>query len=279
MLAVVRRHGGRATARAGGYVHVNTSRYGMDSDNYMSLIMAAYANEDVLYRLSQNPWRGQHRRGVGTDRTRNTYAQPIPTHQLYEEDGYLWKPRRPTAQERLYEIAGRFSPRYQALNFGNVHRGTGQPEERVEWRLFDSVLYPEQVQAQVSLAAAFTDAARRVVANGGQPDQWLEGMSLAAPTPTTTGYTPPANRVPNPRGYGQRFTEHQRGERDGADDRSLFAQLGERLFGSEDPGSHRRSQFDALVASTEWNAPLGETHPQTRNQRVAYTRRSGFGSS
>jgi hypothetical protein len=131
---IVRRHGGRATARTGGHVHVGVGDFDHTVENHNNLLGLAASHEDVLYRLAQNPGRRAHR---GT-----AWCMPnaVPT-QPYRD---------------LIEVRHRNSSHGTALNFQSV---AGQRTDHVEFRMWDSSLDPGVIQAQVKLSLGMTQAA------------------------------------------------------------------------------------------------------------------------
>jgi hypothetical protein len=58
---IVRRHGGRATARTGGHVHVGVGDWGSDPSPHSNLMREFSASEDTIFRVAQNPARNSHR--------------------------------------------------------------------------------------------------------------------------------------------------------------------------------------------------------------------------
>ena len=58
---IIKRHGGKATARTGGHVHVGCGDFDHTVENHNRLLAMAGEYEDTLYRLSHNPHRPAHR--------------------------------------------------------------------------------------------------------------------------------------------------------------------------------------------------------------------------
>lgn len=132
---IVRRHGGRATARTGGHVHVGVGDYDHTVENHTRLLGAFKENEDTLYRLAQNPERRAHR---GTSWCRPNMAPAGP---------YV-NPRG---------LAAMHSGHGLGMNFGAAH--SGQASDHVEFRMWDSSLDPGVIQAQVKVSLGMTHAA------------------------------------------------------------------------------------------------------------------------
>jgi hypothetical protein len=132
---IVRRHGGVATARTGGHVHVGVGDYDHTVDNHARLLGSFKENEDTLYRLSQNPERRSHR---GT-----SWCRPNMV------------PSGPYANAR--NLAAVHSGHGVGLNFGAAH--SGRASDHVEFRMWDSSLDPGVIQTQVKVSLGMTQAA------------------------------------------------------------------------------------------------------------------------
>jgi len=134
---IVRRHGGRASARTGGHVHVGVGDYDHTVENHARLLGSFNENEDTLYRLAQNPEHGAHR---GTSWCRPNMA-----------------PSGPYANPR--SLAAAQAGHGLGMNFGAAH--SGRASDHVEFRMWDSTLDPGVIQTQVKLSLGMTQAALR----------------------------------------------------------------------------------------------------------------------
>ena len=133
---IVRRHGGIATERTGGHVHVGLHDYDHTVENHNRLLQTAAAYEDVLFRLATNPESGEHR---GT-----SWCVPnqVPT------EGYT------TILDAQYENFGH----EVAVNLQHV---TGDRSDHAEFRMWDGSLDPAVIQTQVKVSLALADYALR----------------------------------------------------------------------------------------------------------------------
>lgn len=132
---VVRRHGGTATARTGGHVHVGVGDYDHTVENHTRLLGSFNENEDTLYRLAQNP---EHRTHRGT-----SWCRPNMV------------PARGYANAR--DLALAHGGHGVGLNFGAAHQG--RATDHVEFRMWDSTLDPGVIQTQVKVSLGMTQAA------------------------------------------------------------------------------------------------------------------------
>ncbi|MGB9848873.1 MAG: amidoligase family protein [Moorellaceae bacterium] len=132
---IIRRHGGRATARCGGHIHVGTAEP-LDSRNerWNRLLRLVRANEDLLFRLAAGGESGGRHRG--TD-----YVVPIANRETLVGTGH-----------------------YHAVN---------KRRDTVEFRYFNGTLDPRQIQANVRVAAGIVDAAARDELDRRIPDRVL----------------------------------------------------------------------------------------------------------
>jgi hypothetical protein len=135
---VVRRHGGRATARTGGHVHVSVADYDHTVDNHRRLLAAYREHEDELFRVAQNPERSRHR---GT-----SWCRPNPDLEV----------NFGPARDVVTFVRGHSSHGY-AMNFGGA--ASGSSSSHVEYRMWDSSLDPGTIQTQVKLSLGMTQAA------------------------------------------------------------------------------------------------------------------------
>jgi Putative amidoligase enzyme len=133
---IVRRHGGRATARTGGHVHVGLSDYDHTVENHNRLLATATGYTDTLYRLAQNPEARAHR---GTTWCRPNNA-PGP--------GYT---SLPAVRQANYGHG-------LGLNFQSV---SGNRADHVEFRMWDGSLNPGVIQAHINLSLGLTAAGSR----------------------------------------------------------------------------------------------------------------------
>ncbi|MCC7078881.1 MAG: amidoligase family protein [Acidimicrobiia bacterium] len=133
---IVRRHGGRATARTGQHVHVGVGDYDHTVENHNRLLDVFDSYQDVIYRLAQNPERRRHR---GTH-----WCTPnrVPA------SGYA----------STTHVQNRNYGHHLGLNFQSVN---GRQTDHVEYRMWDSSLDPGVIQAQVNLSLGMTEAAFR----------------------------------------------------------------------------------------------------------------------
>lgn len=138
---IVKRHGGKATARTGGHVHVAAGNYDHTPKNHNNLLKMFKENEDVLYRMAQNPDRNQHR---GTQ-----WCSPnhVPTQDY----------------NTVQEVRQRNNSHGLGLNFQAV---TGSENDHVEFRMWDGSLEPGVIQSQIKMSLGMTEAAFRA-----SPDQ------------------------------------------------------------------------------------------------------------
>jgi hypothetical protein len=130
---IVRRHGGQATTRAGGHIHVGVADFDHTVENHRNLLGVFHEHEDVVYRLAQNPAARQHR------------GQRWCTPNHVPAAGY----------QSVGEVA-RNNPHSRGVNFGGVH---GNSTDHVEFRMWDGSLDPGVIQAQVNLSLGMTHAA------------------------------------------------------------------------------------------------------------------------
>jgi hypothetical protein len=138
---IVRRHGGRASARAGGHVHVGVGDYDHTVEHHNNLLAMFRNHEDVLYRMAQNPERSTHR---GTYWCRPNRVPATPYH----------SPNQVAANHGNHTVG---------MNFGAV---LGRRTDHVEFRMWDSSLDPGVIQTQVKMSLGLTQAA---FASTGEP--------------------------------------------------------------------------------------------------------------
>lgn len=141
---IVKRHGGIASERTGSHVHVSTGSYGRSVDRHAELSRMTSQYEDILYRVSTNPFRGQHR--------------PSEWCAPYEvTDRYIERARNSGVVADYFGSSHAYGINYAASGTGNPSR------DNVEFRQWDGTLNPGIIQAQVKVSAAMVDAAERNV--------------------------------------------------------------------------------------------------------------------
>ncbi|MFI1258956.1 amidoligase family protein [Streptomyces netropsis] len=142
---IVDRHGGHASFRTGGHVHVGMHDFGHDVANHYRLMQTYRAYEDVLFRLAQNPGApgNQHR---GSQWCAPNY---VPSQ------GY----------GSMYDV-GEYAARGEALNLSAAH---GYRSDHGEFRLWDGSLSPSVIQTQVKLSLGITAAAVRDAGSAQEP--------------------------------------------------------------------------------------------------------------
>lgn len=131
----IKEHGGTVSEgkKAGCHVHVGIGDYGNDSTKYSQFLRSMKANEDIIYRLAQNPHAANHR---GTHWCNPNWDIP--------DDGFA----------SVYQT--RFASHYIGVNFAGANRtATGH----VELRMWDGSLDPGVIQAQIKTSLAMVDRA------------------------------------------------------------------------------------------------------------------------
>jgi hypothetical protein len=133
---IVRRHGGTASGRTGGHVHVGLADYDHTVENHNRLLQTVAGHEDTLYRLAQNPERARHR-GM-------TWCRPnsVPARGYADITSVRWSN----------------NGHHTGLNFGAV---AGGRSDHVEFRMWDGSLDPGVIQAHVNLSLGMTAAGSR----------------------------------------------------------------------------------------------------------------------
>ncbi|GAA2213950.1 hypothetical protein GCM10009850_094140 [Nonomuraea monospora] len=132
---IIRAHGGVATVRTGGHIHVSTHDYHHIVANYASVLDYADRHTDTLYRLGHNPEREGHR----GQKWCRPYAPPSA--------GY-------TSIGQVRDLHTRDA----AVNTFGV---AGKPTDHIEFRMWDGSLDPAVIQAQVKVSLALVEAAFR----------------------------------------------------------------------------------------------------------------------
>ncbi|MEU5421445.1 amidoligase family protein [Streptomyces sp. NPDC020667] len=155
MCDIIQRHGGVASARTGGHVHVSVPDYDHNVENHNRLLGTVSAYEDVVYRLAHNPDRRQHR-------------------------GLRWcEPNR--APSRAYTSVGSVrsanNSHHIGLNFQSV---TGSSGDHAEFRMWDGSLNPGVIQAQVNVSLGLANASLREAGTDPLPPREPVGSQRAA---------------------------------------------------------------------------------------------------
>ncbi|SEM72476.1 amidoligase family protein [Streptacidiphilus jiangxiensis] len=133
---IVRRHGGTASQRTGGHVHVAVPDFDHTVENHNQLINTVAGYEDVMYRLAHNPGSRQHR-GL-------RWCQPNT---------------RPSSP---YTSVGAARAGNNSHGIGlNLQSVTGNRSDHAEFRMWDGSLDPGVIQAQVNVSLGMANAALR----------------------------------------------------------------------------------------------------------------------
>ncbi|NUW37767.1 hypothetical protein HTZ77_41155 [Nonomuraea sp. SMC257] len=146
VVEIIRAHGGEVRMSVGGHIHVGTPDY-RTVVNYLKLLDNVRGNQDILFRLAQNPLAegGLHR----------GFEQCVPN---------IPKPGlRPYYFGALAEANGATS----AVSMTEVR---GQVGDHVQFRLFDGTLEPGVIQAQVRLVLALADGTLAGQVDAGPPE-------------------------------------------------------------------------------------------------------------
>lgn len=138
---IVKRHGGTASMRTGGHVHVGVGDYDHTPENHQQLLQVFGSHQDTLYRLSHNSDQRTHR---GT-----AWCQPNRV------------PSQPYATSNDYQA--HFDSHRMAVNFGAV---SGRHTDHVEFRTWDGSLDPATIQTRIKTSLGLADHAFR---NSGAP--------------------------------------------------------------------------------------------------------------
>lgn len=133
---IIRRHGGQASYRTGGHIHVGLPDYDHTVEHHARLLGLAEGYEDELYRVAANPAARGHR---GID-----YCQP----------------NRGTASgyRDVSDVRANHHGHHVGVNFQSV---SGTSRDHVEFRMWDGSLNPGVIQTQVKLSLGLTAAASR----------------------------------------------------------------------------------------------------------------------
>lgn len=149
---IIKKHGGVASTRAGSHVHVSNGSYDTSTAKRAELMRTVIANEDVLYRMASNPFRGRHR---GT-----SWCAPNVLSSELDED--ISKDVQ-TAHNLYYYAWG---SRESALNMSNASLKDAS-KANVEFRVWDASLDPGVIQTQIAMSVAMVDHAERVIEEKG----------------------------------------------------------------------------------------------------------------
>jgi hypothetical protein len=147
---IIRSHGGTASARTGGHVHVSTHDYDHIVENYTSVLNHVIHHTDTLFRLAHNPEAEGHR-GL-------KHCQP----NALPAEGY----------ESIGPVRHRNRGHKSAVNMQGMK---GSSKDHIELRLWDGSLDPAVIQSQVKVSLALVEAALRNamlddLPNRGRPD-------------------------------------------------------------------------------------------------------------
>jgi hypothetical protein len=134
---IIRRHGGQATVRTGGHIHVSTGDYDHTVANHNRLLRMVHNHSDTLFRLAANPGRGGRHRGT-----------------------YWCRPNQsPSTGYSQVSVAARNNTGHGlALNLESID---GRDNDHVEFRMWDGSLDPGVIQTQIKVSLGITDAAFR----------------------------------------------------------------------------------------------------------------------
>ncbi|MEV0198163.1 hypothetical protein [Nonomuraea sp. NPDC050691] len=146
VVEIIRAHGGEVGPGVGGHIHVGTPDY-RTVVNYLKLLDNVRANQDVLYRLAQNPLAegGLHR----------GYKHCVPNVP------------RPGLRPYHFGALAEANDATMAVSMTTVH---GRIDDHVQFRLFDGTLEPGVIQAQARLTLALADGAPAGLGEGQAPE-------------------------------------------------------------------------------------------------------------
>ena len=213
---IVREHDGRPGRGAGCHVTVGCADYDHLLENHENLVNAVRSYEDLLHRVGQNTWRRHHRR--------STWSQPQPE---LPPGGFTGLPQVRTSQSRYYTV-----------NLGHM---TGRARtDRAEFRVWDSTVRPEEIQAQINLSLGLAEAA-------------CHERDWGPPTPVGTNYLAVNDPGRLPASLAAHYADY------GLDQQ--VQDLGARLFAHPE----QREQLAGLYAMTTWE------RPERRTRRVPYS--------
>jgi hypothetical protein len=133
---IIQRHGGTATVRTGGHVHVALPDYDHTVENHNRLLSLVNANREVMYRMAQNPAARAHR-GISWCRPNEN---PGPGYSSFTS------------------MRSRNQGHSLGVNFESV---AGNSSDHVEFRMWDGSLNPAVIQTQIKLSLGIADAASR----------------------------------------------------------------------------------------------------------------------
>lgn len=131
---IVKRHGGKASAKTGSHVHVSAPN--MTGAQAANLLHTVNQHEDVIYRLSSNPEASKHRNMTWCGPNREIADGTTDLH---------------TVQRAAY-----------GHNSGlNLQHVSGSGGDHPEMRHWDGTLDPSVIQAQVKMSVGLVKAAER----------------------------------------------------------------------------------------------------------------------
>ncbi|MET8280450.1 toxin glutamine deamidase domain-containing protein [Micromonospora sp. NPDC005174] len=146
-LAVIRRHGGRSSAKVGGHVHLGVGDYQRDVAVMQRLIDAFRGHQDILYRLATMPGQRLHR---GT-----LYAAPLaPPARFNEQPVWPYFDLRRDGGVNNRDIALNATP----LSDAHAANRPGK-DDHIEVRIFDGDLSLGGVQLRTELSRSLADRA------------------------------------------------------------------------------------------------------------------------
>jgi hypothetical protein len=222
---ILKDNGAVASVRAGAHVHVGTGFFGGDVKKYGELARVMSQHEDILFRLAQNPERGEHRQG--------SYTAPLAETPSggWRDISHLrsWQGGR-TRALNLTHVA---TPVDQA----NVDAGfapsnaSRSAKDHPEFRIYDSTLDIGIMQTQIKLSVAMTHAAARNAELGG----------------TVRGKEEIGSHAERIRVRGRRRPT----EEDIKEETATFRSFLDTLFTRKED----KEQVVALFAATKWNKP------------------------
>ncbi|GAA4215761.1 hypothetical protein [Actinocatenispora rupis] len=138
--AVIRRHGGVYSERAGGHLHVSVASFGQQAPKLANLLRHVLHRMDVLFRIGAN---GLYHRGSGQ-------TAPFPPRAFDDIGGLDW--------EGLIRLGGKKS----ALSLDALKDSIGDPErDHVELRIPDGIDDLGHLQFLVRVVQRLVDAAGR----------------------------------------------------------------------------------------------------------------------
>jgi hypothetical protein len=222
---ILKDNGAVASVRAGAHVHVGTGFFGGDVKKYGELARVMSQHEDILFRLAQDPERGEHRQG--------SYTAPLAETPSggWRDISHLrsWQGGR-TRALNLTHVA-------QPVDQANVDAGfapsndSRSAKDHPEFRIYDSTLDIGIMQTQIKLSVAMTHAAARNAELGG----------------TVRGKEEIGSHAERIRVRGRRRPT----EEDIKEETATFRSFLDTLFTRKED----KEQVISLFAATKWNKP------------------------